>query len=131
MDNRTNVPRAAPAANPTAGSFLALLTAEAHRGGQEIVLTTPQAVEWLFGLPCPSDPDIVEYCDSTTLERIAREYRPAAAELLERTKAADCRLETPDGPLFLGMALLHFSGGRDVPRGESASWPESQPQAVA
>ena len=120
-----------PAPDPAAGSFLAMLIAEVRRGGQDVVLDVPHAVEWLFGLPCPTDPDIVEHCDSTTLERVAREYRPAVAELLERTRGARCRLDTPSGALFLGAELIRFSGGQDVPRGESASWPESQPLEAA
>jgi len=97
-----------PAATPAEGAFLALLLAGAHRLGQEQVLTTAEAVEFVFGLPSPHDPDILEHFDSTTLERVSRDYRPAEAELLERTRDADCRLDTPQGPLFLAEALCRL-----------------------
>jgi len=120
-----------PAATPAAGSFLALLLAEAHRSGQEFVLDVAQSIEWLYGLPCPHDPDILEFCDSTIFERVAREYRRAEAELLERICGAACWLDTLDGPLFLGEALYRLSGGQDVSRGESGTWPQNQPLEAA
>ncbi len=112
-----------------AARWTELLVKSARDQGQDVVLDLPAAVEWVYGLLSPDDEDLREF-DSTTLERLARDYRPAEAELLERTKGQPFRLEGPDGPLFIASALWRFSGGRELEAGEMPAW-DGQLEAVA
>ena len=111
LTSRTQPP---PAEIPAALSFLELAIGEASRVGQEFLMDVPHAVEWVFGFSNPDDPEL-ENCDSATLEWLARQYRPAEAELLERTKGQPFRLETPEGPFFLAMTLWRFWEPHDAP----------------
>ena len=90
--------------------------------GQAVVLDLPGAVEWVFGVFTPDDEDLIKAFDSATLERLARDYYPAEAELLECTAGQPFRLEGPSGPLFIASALWDFSGGRELEAGEMPAW---------
>ena len=74
------------------------------------MLDLPAAVEWVYGWAYSPDDEALQGLDSATLERVARNYRPAEAELLERTAGQAFRFEGPSGPLFLESALWRFSG---------------------
>lgn len=93
-------------------TWLALLKEGAQRHGQEVVLTVPEAVEWVYGLatgvPAP--------------ERHQRMVEAKTSELLAQTAGQPFRLETPAGPLFVGWALFDFAGGREVAYGTSPAW---------
>ena len=102
-------------------AWAALLVESAGQQGQGLVLDTVAAVEWVYGLSSPDD-EALEGLDSATLARVARDYQPAEAELLERTIGQPFRLEGPNGALFIASALWDFSGGRELGDGESPAW---------
>ena len=107
-----------------------LLVESAGERGQDIVLDTPAAVEWVYGAMHPEDEDLQDL-PSATLEHVASKYWPAEAELLERTKGQPFRLEGPDGPLFIASALWEFSGGRELKNGESPAWDGDSAEVAA
>ena len=98
-------------------AWAALLVESACDRGQDLVLDVPAAVEWVYGLSSPNDS-----MSSTVLVRVARDYRRAEADLLEHTRGQPFRLETHDGPLFVGWPLFEFAGGRDLEDGEMPTW---------